>query len=69
VRALQQQLIDQGYLRLRHGPTGYYGPLTERAIIRYQRANGIQQTGFVGPVTRCYLNGGVYHSSTASCVR
>jgi hypothetical protein len=67
VRALQQRLINEGYLRLAHGPSGYYGALTENAVLRYQADHGILQTGFVGPVTRCTLNGGKYLAKTATC--
>lgn len=56
VSALQQRLIDEGYLNLRNGPSGYYGALTQAAVMRYQAARGILQTGFVGPVTRRSLN-------------
>jgi hypothetical protein len=67
VSALQQRLIDEGYLRLVHGPSGYYGLLTRNAVIRYQRDHGILQTGFTGPVTRCNLNGGTYYSRSSTC--
>lgn len=67
VASLQQRLINEGYLKLVHGPSGYYGLLTQNAVIRYQRDHGILQTGFTGPVTRCNLNGGTYYSSSASC--
>jgi peptidoglycan hydrolase-like protein with peptidoglycan-binding domain len=36
--------------------TGYFGPLTEAAVKRYQKANGIEQVGIVGPQTRGALN-------------
>lgn len=56
VRALQQRLIDEGYLHLVHGPSGYFGVLTRNAVVRYQAAHGISRTGFVGPITRGALN-------------
>lgn len=31
--------------------TGYYGPITEKAVKRFQKANGISQTGIAGPQT------------------
>ena len=31
--------------------TGYYGPITEKAVKRFQKANGIAQTGIAGPQT------------------
>lgn len=36
--------------------TGYFGPLTLAAVIRYQKAHGITATGYVGPLTRGALN-------------
>lgn len=34
VKQLQQKLIDMGVLRLKNGPTGYFGELTQRGIAR-----------------------------------
>lgn len=36
--------------------TGYFGPLTEKAIKRFQAKYGIEQVGIVGPKTRAQLN-------------
>lgn len=36
--------------------TGYFGPITLAAVKKYQAANGIINTGFVGPLTRASLN-------------
>jgi len=36
--------------------TGNFGNLTRQAVINFQKANGILQTGFVGPVTRNKIN-------------
>ncbi len=36
--------------------TGFYGPATRRAIERFQRKNGLEAVGFVGPRTRSELN-------------
>lgn len=36
--------------------TGFFGLMTLSAVIRYQRANNITPTGFVGPITRASLN-------------
>ena len=57
VTALQQSLIDGGYLSI-NAPTGTYGPLTASAVKKYQAAKGIDQTGTVGPITRAALNVG-----------
>jgi N-acetylmuramoyl-L-alanine amidase len=39
-------------------PTGYFGPLTRRAVMAYQKEYRISQTGTVGPITRASLNRG-----------
>lgn len=36
--------------------TGYFGPATERAVMRFQKNNGLEQVGYVGPKTRVLLN-------------
>ena len=55
VSTLQQILIDQGYLNI-EAPTGYFGRLTFRAVKVLQADNDIPNTGFVGPITRGFLN-------------
>jgi peptidoglycan hydrolase-like protein with peptidoglycan-binding domain len=43
-------------LNFYNGPiNGFYDPLTEQAVIRFQRANRLTQTGVVGPTTQTYL--------------
>lgn len=38
------------------GATGFFGPITQRALIEYQVANGISPaTGYFGPVTQQYI--------------
>lgn len=37
-------------------PTGWFGPLTEQAVMQYQAQHGIEQTGTVGRLTRAQLN-------------
>lgn len=56
VTALQNRLIVEGVYE---GPvTGYFGPLTEEAVKRYQTKVGVASTGFVGPITRAELQKG-----------
>lgn len=55
VTALQKLLVSQGYM-VADDVSGYYGLKTYAAVRRYQTANGISATGFVGPETRARLN-------------
>jgi LPXTG-motif cell wall-anchored protein len=49
VRALQRELARTGYSP---GPIdGRYGPLTERSVMRFQAAHGLQRDGIAGPRT------------------
>lgn len=49
VKTVQTKLKRWGYF---NGPiTGYYGTLTTQAVKYFQRVNGIEQTGTVGPIT------------------
>lgn len=55
VTALQNKLTSLGFYS---GPiTGYYGSLTEQAVMKYQTSQGIEATGSLGPETRAALNG------------
>lgn len=55
VSALQQILIDGGYLKIA-APTGYFGSLTKSALAAWQKANGISPaSGYFGPKSRAYL--------------
>jgi Putative peptidoglycan binding domain len=56
VTALQERLTTLGFYN--GSITGYYGTLTEQAVIKYQAAHGISATGSVGPSTRASLNAG-----------
>ena len=56
VVALQQILVNGGYLTMPAGiALGTFGNLTKQAVIKYQSANNINQTGTVGPITRASL--------------
>ncbi len=47
---LQEKLVDEGYLNKKY-LTGYYGPNTVEAVKKYQKDNGIKQTGVVAELT------------------
>jgi len=57
VAALQDFLILNGYLESGNN-TGYFGVLTQTALIRYQQVMGIEPaSGFLGPLTRASIAG------------
>lgn len=56
VRALQELLATDAELYPEGLVTGFYGPMTERAIERLQARFGIEQVGTVGPITQRTLN-------------
>jgi peptidoglycan hydrolase-like protein with peptidoglycan-binding domain len=53
VSTLQDFLQAQGYLNAE--PTGFFGLMTEAAVKRFQSAEGILSSGFVGPITRARI--------------
>jgi len=53
VTALQQYLIRIGVLN--SAPSGYFGKLTQKAVMQWQSASNISATGSVGPKTRAAL--------------
>lgn len=56
VKQLQLVLTRLGFF---NGPaTGYFGPLTTKAVKSLQKSHGISQLGAVGPATRALLNHG-----------
>jgi len=58
IQKLQQYLNAHGFLVSASGPgslgkeTTLFGPATYRALIKFQKANNLPQTGFFGPMTR-----------------
>ena len=57
VTTLQQFLVLKGYLQMPLGvPFGYFGPLTKRALARWQATNGISPAvGYFGPISRAAI--------------
>ncbi|MFA6050700.1 MAG: peptidoglycan-binding domain-containing protein [Candidatus Paceibacterota bacterium] len=54
VTELQKRLTDLGFYT---GPiTGYFGSQTKAAVLKFQKAKGVDQAGYVGPATRAKLN-------------
>lgn len=53
---LQQYLINMGYLRIGFA-TGNYLSLTTKAVKVYQLSEGIESTGYFGPLTQASMNG------------
>jgi hypothetical protein len=51
VEAVQQALVDAGYGVGPTGVDGIFGKYTRNAVLKYQKDNGIKQTGNVGPIT------------------
>ncbi len=55
VRKLQQALCDMGYLK-EDSVTGYYGDVTESAVKKFQKDNGIKETGVAAKQTLDKIN-------------
>ncbi|MDO8500019.1 MAG: peptidoglycan-binding protein [bacterium] len=54
---LQEFLQSKGFGIPNDGPvTGVYGQVTEKAVSKFQQANGLEAVGFVGPSTRELIN-------------
>jgi hypothetical protein len=57
VRTLQQFLISKGYT-IPAGATGFFGPQTRQALIKFQQDNNITPAqGYFGPRTRAQIQG------------
>jgi peptidoglycan hydrolase-like protein with peptidoglycan-binding domain len=50
VKELQKALIAGGHLT--GEVTGYFGPMTKKALAQWQAKNGLPATGFFGPMSR-----------------
>jgi peptidoglycan hydrolase-like protein with peptidoglycan-binding domain len=60
VKCLQQFLTNLGpQIYPEALVTGYFGPLTQSAVKRYQALQGIITTGYFGPLTRAKVNQGL----------
>ncbi|RQW18845.1 hypothetical protein EH196_17965 [Bacillus sp. C1-1] len=64
VTDLQQQLRSLGYFNAE--PTGYFGEITKKAVMEFQRTNGISVDGIAGPATVRTLSGSPASASTGS---
>jgi peptidoglycan hydrolase-like protein with peptidoglycan-binding domain len=53
---LQERLRSAGVYPKTAPLSDYFGPITRAALERYQRAQHINPTGFLGPLTRARLN-------------
>ena len=56
VRLLQEVLATDPEIYPEGLITGYFGPLTERAVKRFQKKMGVEQVGLVGPKTLAKIN-------------
>lgn len=56
VKQLQQLLASDPSVYPQGLVTGYYGPLTKKAVEKFQEKHGISPVGTVGPETRAELN-------------
>lgn len=57
VRKLQEMLANDPANEFHVTPTGFFGPITARAMVKFQIRNGIASstTGVVGPATRAFF--------------
>ncbi|HRH24776.1 MAG TPA: peptidoglycan-binding domain-containing protein, partial [Candidatus Paceibacterota bacterium] len=53
ITSLQNFLKNAGYLNV--NATGFFGVQTLRAVKAFQKANNINPTGLVGPLTRAFI--------------
>ncbi len=53
VSMLQDFLSSKGHLKVTS--TGFFGKVTFKAVVDFQKSNGIMGTGYVGPITRAKI--------------
>jgi len=57
VEELQRYLQEEAFYTSSYGVTGYFGPITKQALIKWQKANGVLATGNFGGMSRAkYLD-------------
>ena len=66
VKALQEFLKQSPDIYPEGLVTGYFGPLTENAVKRFQQKEAIEAIGIVGPITRAKLNEIVIKGATGT---
>lgn len=66
VADLQAFLLGKGYLK--DAPTGYFGNKTLQAVKEFQKANKIDSTGAVGPITRAKIEQSIGACTTGGVV-
>jgi peptidoglycan hydrolase-like protein with peptidoglycan-binding domain len=55
VKSFQLFLKEKGYISTAQTATGYFGKITRSAVIAFQKASGIEQTGELDSATRTYI--------------
>ncbi|MBU1292612.1 peptidoglycan-binding protein [Patescibacteria group bacterium] len=57
VTCLQTYLTSTGHFTFSGGATGYFGPITQSAVARWQASNGVAPAvGYFGPISRAKYN-------------
>jgi hypothetical protein len=75
IRVLQKFFNTYGFVVAQRGPgspgneTSIFGVNTYRALIKYQRSQGLPQTGYIGPLTRAALGSAPSSTETFSPAR
>ena len=59
VTCLQKNLLADGLLGI-SAPTGYFGPMTKSAVMKWQSMHGVAATGFFGSLSIAALNGSAH---------